>query len=82
MIKKFKNSELYFKLQRNTKIIESSSLMTTKQWKLRARLALEVALDDPSRASTTANKSSIAISDCQFPQCVKLSKLESEMPLV
>lgn len=36
------------------------------------------ALDDPSRPSTTTNKSSIAIDDCQFHQCVKLSKFESE----
>jgi AP-2 complex subunit mu-1 len=36
------------------------------------------ALDDPSRPNTTTNKSSIAIDDCQFHQCVKLSKFESE----
>ena len=38
-----------------------------------------VALDDPARPSTSqTNKSSIAIDDCQFHQCVKLSKFESE----
>lgn len=38
-----------------------------------------VALDDPARPSTSqTNKTSIAIDDCQFHQCVKLSKFESE----
>lgn len=34
-------------------------------------------LDDSSRPATSS-KSSIAIDDCQFHQCVKLSKFESE----
>lgn len=37
-----------------------------------------VPLDDPSRLSSNASKASIAIDDCQFHQCVKLSKFESE----
>lgn len=35
-------------------------------------------LDDPTRSSASSGKTSIAIDDCQFHQCVKLSKFESE----
>lgn len=34
--------------------------------------------DDLSRNSTSTGKTSIAIDDCQFHQCVKLSKFETE----
>ncbi|OQR68784.1 AP-2 complex subunit mu-like [Tropilaelaps mercedesae] len=36
------------------------------------------ALDDASATSSRSAKSSIAIDDCQFHQCVKLSKFESD----
>ncbi|XP_003748524.1 AP-2 complex subunit mu [Galendromus occidentalis] len=36
------------------------------------------ALDDTSATSSRTSKNSIAIDDCQFHQCVKLSKFESE----
>ena len=35
-------------------------------------------MDDPSRLNSSTAKASIAIDDCQFHQCVKLSKFESE----
>lgn len=38
-----------------------------------------VALDDPAKPSATSTKSSIAIDDCQFHQCVKVSKIKSKV---
>src|SRR6266487_7181628 len=49
----------------------------TMESKGKTSTTVSASLDDPTRNPATT-KSSIAIDDCQFHQCVKLSKFESE----